>query len=236
MSLAAGRPATAKSAGVCIADDELAAGDARVDDSCAQSREVWTGTSYALAAAMLLEHATLLQKQGVLASDEEEDLDGLWAGAFEVVWGIREGGWGAFGHWFATPEAWEATGNFRSLGHARALAIWSMQWAFTRMSDKQSRQSCPEPCRPRRRKRLGHDMSISTYSSTSESEAPPSPTMLRASTAASAVVPSRNQSELIESRLRFWEARITAAAYTPRRLEEERRASGRGTAPVWPEE
>ena len=39
-------------------------------------------------------------------------------------------GWERFGYFFATPEAWEKTGNYRSLGYMRPLAIWAMQYAL----------------------------------------------------------------------------------------------------------
>ena len=32
--------------------------------------------------------------------------------------------------WFATPEAWEQNGNYRSLGYMRPLCVWAMQWAM----------------------------------------------------------------------------------------------------------
>lgn len=35
-----------------------------------------------------------------------------------------------FGYYFATPEAWEFNGNYRSLGYSRPLCIWSMQYAL----------------------------------------------------------------------------------------------------------
>jgi hypothetical protein len=35
-----------------------------------------------------------------------------------------------YGYWFATPEAWELSGNFRSLGYMRPLSIWAMQFAL----------------------------------------------------------------------------------------------------------
>jgi hypothetical protein len=33
------------------------------------------------------------------------------------------------GYWFATPEAWDKNGNYRSLAYMRPLSIWAIQWA-----------------------------------------------------------------------------------------------------------
>lgn len=95
---------------------------ATVDNSCVQSREVWTGTSYGLAAAMLLESRF---------TSDAQTRDALRRGAFDVAKGIHRGGWNHFGYWFATPEAWEATGNVRCMGYMRPLSIWGMQWALS---------------------------------------------------------------------------------------------------------
>jgi non-lysosomal glucosylceramidase len=109
---------------------------ARVDSSCMQSREVWTGTTYALAAAMILEAAHTSAAEGTddhdavqkstLCSRERADLLSM---AHRTAQGIHDGGWQEFGYWFATPEAWELSGNYRSLGYMRALGIWAMQFA-----------------------------------------------------------------------------------------------------------
>lgn len=179
-----------------------------VDKCCLQSREVWTGTTYALSAAMLLEARVVemsmskadvpelkLQTEPQLSSAAEEvgsgeigfDLDFCFdetlnigfgedkrrpmkkkllrnplkfhkkdvvdraqsrtikdqlssdSGRAEVVeelrrmgyqtaQGVHDGGWQQFGYWFATPEAWESNGNYRSLGYMRPLAIWAMQY------------------------------------------------------------------------------------------------------------
>ena len=144
-----------------------------VDDSCLQSREVWTGTTYGLAAAMLQESfadlklaapasATNLQLRASPgqpftamsgATDDEElsplqpsasepatttsELGGpldtlqrreLRTMAFACAQGVHDAGWQRLGYWFATPEAWVANGNYRSLGYMRPLCIWGMQW------------------------------------------------------------------------------------------------------------
>ncbi len=84
----------------------------RVDTSCLQSQEVWTGTTYALAATMLQE--------------------GLGKEAWATAKGIYNGTYDEFGYWFQTPEAWDFLGDHRSLGYMRPLAIWAIQWAWER--------------------------------------------------------------------------------------------------------
>ncbi len=86
--------------------------DGRVDTSSMQSQEVWTGTTYAVAAAML--HAGL---------DDQ-----AWATAR----GVYRQAYGDLGYWFMTPEAWNVKGNCRSLAYMRPLAVWAMQWAWSR--------------------------------------------------------------------------------------------------------
>ncbi|KAI5068564.1 hypothetical protein GOP47_0016909 [Adiantum capillus-veneris] len=86
--------------------------DGTIDESCMQSREIWTGTTYAVAAAMIHE--------------------GLVEEAFKTAEGVFRAGWSndGFGYWFQTPEAWTASGQFRSLAYMRPLAIWAMHWAL----------------------------------------------------------------------------------------------------------
>jgi len=124
--------------------------DGKVDNSCLQSREVWTGTTYALAAAMLEEsfasHDTHQQHEtNITAGERKEDKEDtpLWASvsltdpqrkelrrmAFATAQGIHDAGWKSHGYWFNTPEAWTADGSFRSLGYMRPLAIWALQFA-----------------------------------------------------------------------------------------------------------
>ncbi|KDP39388.1 hypothetical protein JCGZ_01145 [Jatropha curcas] len=85
----------------------------KVDDTCMQSREIWTGVTYAVAANM------------ILAGMEDE--------AFTTAEGIFLAGWSeeGYGYWFQTPEGWTIDGHFRSLIYMRPLAIWSMQWALS---------------------------------------------------------------------------------------------------------
>ncbi len=86
--------------------------DGRVDTTSMQSQEAWTGTTYAVAAAMLQ-----------LGMRDE---------AFEVAEGITRQNYGPLGMWFMTPEAWTANRRFRSLAAMRPLAIWAIQWAWER--------------------------------------------------------------------------------------------------------
>ncbi|KAG5182105.1 hypothetical protein JKP88DRAFT_319856 [Tribonema minus] len=100
-----------------------------VDDTCLQSREVWTGVTYACASAMLLEAAAVL-KDPQAGPDHTAIARELICGGFETARGVHDGGWNAFGYWFQTPEAWEANGNYRSLAYMRPLAIWGVQYAL----------------------------------------------------------------------------------------------------------
>ncbi|KAL8121127.1 uncharacterized protein LOC141725055 [Apium graveolens] len=85
----------------------------KVDDCCMQSREVWTGVTYAAAATM------------IYAGMEEQ--------AFTTAEGIFYAGWSedGFGYAFQTPEGWTVDGHFRSLTYMRPLSIWGMQWALS---------------------------------------------------------------------------------------------------------
>ncbi|XP_038970924.1 non-lysosomal glucosylceramidase-like isoform X2 [Phoenix dactylifera] len=85
----------------------------RVNDHCMQSREIWTGVTYSVAATMLLA--------------------GMEHQAFTTAEGIFTAGWSeeGFGYWFQTPEAWTVDGHYRSLVYMRPLAIWAMQWALS---------------------------------------------------------------------------------------------------------
>nr|XP_048335999.1 non-lysosomal glucosylceramidase isoform X1 [Ziziphus jujuba var. spinosa] len=88
--------------------------DGNVDMSSMQSREIWSGVTYAVAATMI-----------------HEDLVDM---AFQTAGGIYEAAWseGGLGYSFQTPEAWNTYDEYRSLGYMRPLAIWAMQWALTR--------------------------------------------------------------------------------------------------------
>lgn len=82
------------------------------DSSSLQSREIWSGVTYAVAAAMIHED---MADTGFKTA----------AGVYETVW--SEDG---FGYAFQTPEGWTTEGRYRSLGYMRPLAIWAMQWAL----------------------------------------------------------------------------------------------------------
>ncbi|KAB2600464.1 non-lysosomal glucosylceramidase [Pyrus ussuriensis x Pyrus communis] len=101
----------------------------KVDESCMQSREIWTGVTYGVAATM------------ILAGKEKE--------AFTTAEGIFIAGWSEEGfgniisnfviflmvifccHILAlTPEGWTMDGHFRSLIYMRPLSIWGMQFAL----------------------------------------------------------------------------------------------------------
>lgn len=85
----------------------------KIDDTCMQSREIWTGVTYGAAATMI--HAGMEQQ------------------AFTTAQGIFTSGWSeeGFGYSFQTPEAWATDGHFRSLVYMRPLSIWGMQRALT---------------------------------------------------------------------------------------------------------
>ncbi|XP_051129367.1 uncharacterized protein LOC127250240 [Andrographis paniculata] len=85
----------------------------KVDETCMQSREIWTGVTYAAAATMI--HAGMMDQ------------------AFAAAEGIFTAGWSeeGYGYSFQTPEGWTTGGHFRSLIYMRPLAIWAMQWALS---------------------------------------------------------------------------------------------------------
>jgi len=83
--------------------------DGSVVHSGDQSAEVWTGTTYALAAAMLQR--------------------GLAEEAWQTAWGVYHVTYEAKGLWFRTPEAWDERGDFRASMYLRPGAIWAMEWA-----------------------------------------------------------------------------------------------------------
>ncbi|EPS69863.1 non-lysosomal glucosylceramidase, partial [Genlisea aurea] len=83
-------------------------------DMCTlQSREIWSGVTYAVAAGMIHENM-------------DETAFNTAVGVYEVAWSERGLGYG-----FQTPEGWDFEGRYRSLGYMRPLAIWAMQWALT---------------------------------------------------------------------------------------------------------
>ncbi|KAL8535964.1 hypothetical protein ACS0TY_011566 [Phlomoides rotata] len=83
-------------------------------DMCTlQSREIWSGVTYAVAAGMI--HENMVETAFKTA-----------VGVYEVAWSEDGSGYA-----FQTPEAWDFEGRYRSLGYMRPLAIWAMQWALT---------------------------------------------------------------------------------------------------------
>ncbi|KAL6660780.1 hypothetical protein ACP70R_001815 [Stipagrostis hirtigluma subsp. patula] len=87
--------------------------DGTVDMSAMQSREIWPGVTYALAATMIQE--------------------GMIEKGFKTAEGIYHAAWSpeGLGYSFQTPEAWNNDDEYRSLCYMRPLAIWAMQWALT---------------------------------------------------------------------------------------------------------
>lgn len=85
----------------------------RVDETCMQSREIWTGVTYGVAATMILA--------------------GMVEQGFTTAEGIFHAGWSeeGYGYSFQTPEGWTTDGHFRSLIYMRPLAIWGMQRAIS---------------------------------------------------------------------------------------------------------
>lgn len=85
-----------------------------IDMSSMQSREIWSGVTYAVAAAMI-----------------HEDMVDM---AFHTARGIFEAAWaeGGLGYSFQTPEGWNTSDQYRSIAYMRPLAIWAMQWALSR--------------------------------------------------------------------------------------------------------
>lgn len=84
--------------------------DGTPDNTCAQSSEVWTGTTYALAAFMI--HAGLID-QGMKTA----------LGVYNTAYKDR-------GYWFRTPEAWTEETNFRASMYMRPLSIWAIEHAL----------------------------------------------------------------------------------------------------------
>jgi len=84
--------------------------DGTPDETCPQSAEVWTGTTYGLAALMVHE--------------------GLVEQGLETAFGVYDVTYKDRGYWFRTPEAWTELGSFRASMHMRALAIWAIEYAL----------------------------------------------------------------------------------------------------------
>ncbi len=85
--------------------------DGSVDRSSEQSKEVWVGTTYGLAAFMI--------GRG-LVDEGWETAGGAAAVTYER------------GLWFRTPEAYDEDGNYRASMYLRPLAIWAIEEAIER--------------------------------------------------------------------------------------------------------
>jgi len=72
-----------------------------------QVREVWTGTTFSVAALMLA--------------------DGLKEEGYRTAWGVYHTIYETNGYWFRSPEAYEADGHFRASMYMRPAAIWAME-------------------------------------------------------------------------------------------------------------
>jgi non-lysosomal glucosylceramidase len=90
--------------------------DGRLDKTALQSQEIWTGTTFTLAAAML--------QAGL---DEE---------AFKTIRGIYQVIYEDYGLWFQTPEAVSKQCNVRAISYMRPLAIWALQWELEGYPEK----------------------------------------------------------------------------------------------------
>ncbi len=83
------------------------AADGRLLNTNEQVREVWTGTTFALASEMMAE--------------------GMTQEGYATAKGIYNGVYERFGYWFRTPEAWGVDGHYRASMYMRPGAIWSME-------------------------------------------------------------------------------------------------------------
>ena len=72
-----------------------------------QVQEVWTGTTFGLAALMLS--------------------DGLKDEGYRAAWGVYHTTYETKGYWFRTPEAWGQDGYYRASMYMRPAAIWAME-------------------------------------------------------------------------------------------------------------
>ncbi len=84
--------------------------DGSIDRTSLQSQEVWTGSTYALAALMIQ--------------------NGMVEEAFKTAQGVVNMTYEKMGYWFQTPEAWNEKGDYRSIAYMRPLAIWGMLQAW----------------------------------------------------------------------------------------------------------
>jgi non-lysosomal glucosylceramidase len=86
--------------------------DGKLDKTGMQSLEIWTGTTFALASALLQA--------------------GLKVEAFAAAEGIYNMVYEDYGLWFQTPEALSTDGHVRAISYMRPLCIWAIQWVLDR--------------------------------------------------------------------------------------------------------
>lgn len=86
-----------------------------IDKTSEQSQEVWTGTTFALAALMI--HHGLI-----------EEAWNTSRGIYNVVYNTDS----TYnrGYWYRTPEAWDITGNYRASMYMRPQSIWAIEYAL----------------------------------------------------------------------------------------------------------
>ena len=53
--------------------------------------------------------------------------NGMKDEAFHTAWGVYHVVYETKGYWFRTPEAYDATGNFRASMYMRPAGIWAME-------------------------------------------------------------------------------------------------------------
>src|SRR5205085_10073973 len=85
----------------------IAANGKIIQNNNEQVREVWTGTTFSVAALMLA--------------------DGLKDEGYHTAWGVYHTVYETQGYWFRTPEAYEVNGKFRASMYMRPAAIWAME-------------------------------------------------------------------------------------------------------------
>ncbi|XP_028063644.1 non-lysosomal glucosylceramidase-like isoform X3 [Camellia sinensis] len=105
--------------------------DGSVDMSAMQSREIWTGVTYSVAAAMIHEDMTEMAFQTASGVYEmawsQKGLGSLWMYNILLTGNIVH-----YSFAFQTPEGWNTEEEYRALGYMRPLAIWAMQWALSK--------------------------------------------------------------------------------------------------------
>ncbi len=83
------------------------AADGSIIKTNEQVQEVWTGTTFGLAALMLS--------------------DGMKDEGYKTAWGVYHEVYEKEGYWFRTPEAWDMRGRYRPSMYMRPAAIWAME-------------------------------------------------------------------------------------------------------------